>query len=1053
MPDAPREQDSASPPARLTPGRLFAALVLIEALFLLWLLGSHRMMRGHDGLQYFTLQYWFLNGVATTGEAPQWMPHMTQGTVSNWWYALQASLSQNALLLAGTLLKGANFTGFFYAGMFLDEMLLLVGMWLWSGRFLSSAPARFFACAAAIGSCIWMDQPWWNFHFYYALPLLLHLGHAFLETGRWRHALLAANLLALQTLGSLPYMIPVTTLAIAIYFSAWIFFVDRGLLLEWRPLKQARGALPCMVLAALGFAMVWVVLKHGTAEIVTYNYGRGQDERTSLVGFLSYGGRMNPGMWLEAAVSLSPSLDQTVYLGIFSLFFAALTATCWRDRKVWVVWSVVAALLIFSSAGFFAYGCYRVWPVMSYYRHIAMACLLVKPFLCLLAGIGFERFVMSDSPRRWPLVVGSAAMAALSLWLWHLSNTPGSWDELLRMIRPSEDLSLRQSMDPALIILRLMSVSVGAAAVAILGVFLALRGPGRIPAAIVGVVLTAHLLDLYGYKCSQAAAKTFPMDAAEWNANRFQNIPWTPRRQPSAARSPRAEIFHKDLFARQYGVCNWAMGEYLFSEPVGSVHRVDHWLLPLDDLMRSCWGQPQRAFHLHPDGLQALRRLDFPTNHIAALKFSALAEDKLQVFRDAVIPVDTAQAGRWFTDPSFRGDMLFLHAPDPADARNGMPSTPALSTNDRMPARGAVSRFDANHLDLVVEAGTDGTYTGPLWLFYSDVWHPHWSATVDGNPVEVRRANLAYKAVPLHAGRNEVRFRFGSRLFEAVTLALAVNSLAWIVIVAVTMLRIIRGGEPFSSARPVSEPPRLWPSGPRPGFLIFASLAVLALGMAPLLSSRLRNDLLLVSAGKGHERLVRILAALRADVNVRDSEGASPLFFAASQGRAGAVRELLRLGADPDAVCRDGSTPLLKAAVENETESAAHLIAAGARVDTFSSEGSTPLLYAAWNNNPRLLRLLLERRANADIANRGGRTPLMCAAWQGDAGAVRLLLEHGADPNRVDENGWTALKCAHLRQFKEVARMLSAAGAREEPPAKTEGPPPPPPRKGRVSTR
>lgn len=81
-------------------GRLIFFLALVpEVLLLGSLLLAHRIPGGHDGLQYFTLQHIFLNGAATSGETPLWLPFMSHGTVSTWWYAVQAAPLQQVFTL------------------------------------------------------------------------------------------------------------------------------------------------------------------------------------------------------------------------------------------------------------------------------------------------------------------------------------------------------------------------------------------------------------------------------------------------------------------------------------------------------------------------------------------------------------------------------------------------------------------------------------------------------------------------------------------------------------------------------------------------------------------------------------------------------------------------------------------------------------------------------------------------------------------------------------------------------------------------------------------
>ncbi|MEN6421575.1 MAG: hypothetical protein ABFD76_06460, partial [Smithella sp.] len=109
---------------------LFLLIILIEAGIFLFLIHGRWIVGGQDGFQYFALQYSFLNNVVNYGEIPQWMPFMTQGTVATWWHTIQGGILQNVLLLSGGLFKDINFLPLFYAGIFLDELLLLAGVWL-----------------------------------------------------------------------------------------------------------------------------------------------------------------------------------------------------------------------------------------------------------------------------------------------------------------------------------------------------------------------------------------------------------------------------------------------------------------------------------------------------------------------------------------------------------------------------------------------------------------------------------------------------------------------------------------------------------------------------------------------------------------------------------------------------------------------------------------------------------------------------------------------------------------------------------------------------------
>ena len=107
--------------------RLFGAIAVFELAHAAMAGALHRVPTGHDGFQYFTLQYYFLNNAIQAREIAQWIPYMTQGTVATFWYAVQSSLLQNVLLWVAPLLRHVDLLPVFYAGMFVDELILLTG--------------------------------------------------------------------------------------------------------------------------------------------------------------------------------------------------------------------------------------------------------------------------------------------------------------------------------------------------------------------------------------------------------------------------------------------------------------------------------------------------------------------------------------------------------------------------------------------------------------------------------------------------------------------------------------------------------------------------------------------------------------------------------------------------------------------------------------------------------------------------------------------------------------------------------------------------------------
>jgi hypothetical protein len=92
------------------------------------------------------------------------------------------------------------------------------------------------------------------------------------------------------------------------------------------------------------------------------------------------------------------------------------------------------------------------------------------------------------------------------------------------------------------------------------------------------------------------------------------------------------------------------------------------------------------------------------------------------------------------------------------------PAALAVVEADIAPPAGSgtasVLRHEPDEVVLDVEATEAGL------LFVSEIWHPSWLAFVDGEQVEVLRANVAFRGVSVPAGRHEVRFEYSPAEFR-----------------------------------------------------------------------------------------------------------------------------------------------------------------------------------------------------------------------------------------------------------------------------------------------
>ena len=768
---------------------LFLLIILIEAGIFIFLMHGRWIVGGQDGFQYFALQYSFLNNVVNYGEIPQWMPFMTHGTVASWWHTIQGGILQNVLFLSGSLFKDINFLPLFYAGMFLDELLLLAGTWLLARRFFASPLTVFFVSLSIMGSCIWILQPWWNFHLYYALPLILYLIHTFLDSGKWRYYFLAGNLLFMQCLGNLPYFLPVTSLVIFLYFLFYFTFDYQNTLQKIKALKFGWSFVLITSLIILLFIALKVTMTTGMDQIVNYNALRNPDGTSTLDGFLTYGGEINWRAWLELILGISPFLDYTLYIGILCVPLILLGLISNLNKQNLHFLLTIIVLLFFSMGTFVSVLFYYGWPMMKFFRHLALVSPIIKVFLCFMAGFGFDAVFFNKSRWKNPFIVkvflisSSLLMLGISLLLWILSHNYEYTANLLVNIVPARHTFFRVLLSEPILVSFLNRTAIFVIISCFLFAALSLINQKKYVLLLAVLLLVLHFADIYGFKFSEIRLKTTSLNDELYKITNFQEMPFAKRRDVSFwGNNPRAELLK--VLPIQYGAFfNWATHGFLFKDELGNSFRTDHWLLPLDNYMRAYWGQSIHGLSIKPLGLFYYSRLEFPQGHPAALKISGVTEDKIQFFSQANVISSDDTIASLITGSNYKGDIIFLSPLEKNKETFSVNSSALsginLSSDRRLRLPYQIRRFDANNLEITTN--TDGLELA--WLLYSDVWHPLWRATVNGKEIPVYKANLAYKAVKLNKGFNKIHFYFKSRLISVLYFVFGLNALCWLSII------------------------------------------------------------------------------------------------------------------------------------------------------------------------------------------------------------------------------------------------------------------------------
>lgn len=186
------------------------------------------------------------------------------------------------------------------------------------------------------------------------------------------------------------------------------------------------------------------------------------------------------------------------------------------------------------------------------------------------------------------------------------------------------------------------------------------------------------------------------------------------------------------------------------------------------------------------------------------------------------------------------------------------------------------------------------------------------------------------------------------------------------------------------------------------------------------------------AAHRGDAAGIRKAIADKADLNVRDPYGRTPLHVATYARQHEAIKLLATAGADLGLLEHDRYDAVTIAAVADDEGTLRLLLALGASAKlTTSRYDGTALIAAAHLGHDGVVRQLIAAGAPLDHVNNLHWTAAIEAVVLGDGGprhqaTLRALIDAGANLQLTDRHGSTPLMLAKQRGYKEMVKMLEA---------------------------
>lgn len=177
----------------------------------------------------------------------------------------------------------------------------------------------------------------------------------------------------------------------------------------------------------------------------------------------------------------------------------------------------------------------------------------------------------------------------------------------------------------------------------------------------------------------------------------------------------------------------------------------------------------------------------------------------------------------------------------------------------------------------------------------------------------------------------------------------------------------------------------------------------------------------------GHAGVVEFLLEAGVDVDCQvPTTKDSALVLAASRGHVDIAKMLIKFKADPQLANAYGNTPLHVSAKIGNVELCRLIISAGGVVDCVNNKGSSPLHFTCHceSESTAVAQLLLDGGAFIDARDNRGMTPLLAAAANNRIDLLDFFLDEGASMNAIDDKGQDGLAIGTFHKLPKVCEFF-----------------------------
>ena len=189
------------------------------------------------------------------------------------------------------------------------------------------------------------------------------------------------------------------------------------------------------------------------------------------------------------------------------------------------------------------------------------------------------------------------------------------------------------------------------------------------------------------------------------------------------------------------------------------------------------------------------------------------------------------------------------------------------------------------------------------------------------------------------------------------------------------------------------------------------------------------NYALIDAAANGQTDLLISILKQHPNIDFRDVNNGSPLFYATQNNHLDIVKILVFNGANMDNGLDNGFTPLMSACYNGYFDIAEYLAHNGVRLDSRDNYWATAIHYAVAMGNYYIVDMLLYYDANAQLLTYEKTSTMLEASLFGDTAIAQLLIDNHVDIDKANKLGYSPLSVAVQNSDTVMFELLLAHGA------------------------